>query len=392
MAEKGERIHGAAAPEGPRIEISLDALEHNLESIRAAAPDGNALMAVVKDSAYGCGALPIARFLRTKGVAWFVVARICEARALREGGIDEPVLVLGTVDRADLPWAAHNDVTLSLNDIATLDAWRRAPHDAAFHCNVDSGMGRMGLAPEQIPRLAAALDNTRLRLTGLYTHFACADEPGTVSVGRQLSVFESARRCLIDKGVAPPLVHCANSAGIANFAMPEWTTHVRPGIALYGCRPDPRTPVPLDLRPVASLIGRVVKVKPIAAGTPVSYGWRYRADHDTYIATVDVGYAHGVPRFLSGRGAMLVRGEARPVAGRVTMDFTMLDIGPKPVVRPGDEAVVMGVQGARAITPDDVALIGDTIGYEVLCNLSTRLPRLYRYGGDVVGRIEGRCW
>lgn len=392
MAEARARTGNSEPLESPRIEIALDALEHNLEQLRSHAGRETAVMAVVKDSAYGCGALPIARFLRTRGVSWFVVARIGEARALRGEGIDEPVLVLGDVDDAGLRWAAENDVTVSLNDIAALASWQAAPHNVAFHCNVDSGMGRMGLTPDQIPLLAAALDDKRLRLTGVYTHFACADEPGTESVEQQLTVFESALSHLENKCAAPPVVHCANSAGIINVAMPEWATHMRPGIALYGCQPDPRVPLPLNLRPVTSLIGKVVKVKRVAAGTPVSYGWQYRAEHDTHIATVDLGYGHGFPRFLSGRGAMLVRGETRPIAGRVTMDFTMLDVGPRPLVRTGDEAVAIGRQGDAAITPDDIALLGDTIGYEVLCNLSARLPRVFRYGGDIVEMIDRCCW
>ncbi|MBD3243695.1 MAG: alanine racemase [Chitinivibrionales bacterium] len=399
-AERDKRVadETRARPDGsgglgsPRVEISLDALGHNLGQVRAQLSSETGIMAVVKDSAYGCGALPVARHLRTRGVSWFVVARVCEARALRQGGIDEPILVLGDTEPADLRWAADNNITVSLNDIATLASWQATPHDASFHCNIDTGMGRMGLAPDQVPQLAAVLGKTQLRMTGLYTHFACADESGSGSVAQQLAVFESARRHLLGCGIEPAMVHCANSAAIAGFTMPEWATHARPGIALYGCRPAPRTPAPFELRPVASLVGRVVKVKRVPAGAPVSYGWHYRAERDTTIATVDLGYGHGFPRFLSSRGTMLVRGEALPIAGRVTMDFTMLDVGPESAVRPGDEAVAIGTQGGRTITPDDVAVIGDTIGYEVLCNLSARIPRVYRYAGKVVEIVDQRCW
>ena len=376
------------------MEVSLDNLRHNVHALRASMPAHARIIAVVKDSAYGCGAIPIARALEREGVGAFAVARICEARALRLAGITLPLLVLGECDTAELPWASDNDVHLTVNDPRHVRSWAASGLPLQLHCNIDTGMGRLGLRRDEVIPCLDQLDTTALRLTGVFTHLACADEPESTSITSQLSLFEATVNEIRARGIDPPFVHCGNSAGVLNCPWPPFATHARPGIALYGCLPDPERPFPVDVRPVVALKGHVVKVKRIAAGTPVSYGWRYVAPRNTTIATVDIGYGHGLPRFLSEKGSMLVNGRAFPIAGRVTMDFTMLDIGraDSEEVQPGDEVVAIGSQGSEMLSPDDIARIGGTIGYEVMCGLSTRVPRRYVESGTVVETHPAYCY
>lgn len=383
MAER--RLSGI---DGPWVEVSLDAALENLRAIRSHATDRVGVIAVVKDSAYGCGAVRLARAYEEAGVEWLAVARLCEARSLRGAGIGLPVLVLGPVAPDNVPWAVDNDVDIALNDCQTLDTWLAAGRPVRCHVNVNTGMGRLGFTPDEAVDVLKRIAAGCVEASGVFTHFPCADIPGTDSVATQVAQFSTVLERARGLGLSPSLVHCANSAGLAYHALPDMTTHVRAGIALYGCAPDPQRSYPIALRPVAALKGHLVKVSNVKAGTGISYGWEYHADRDTHIGTVNIGYGHGLPRYLSNRGSMLIGGSRFPIAGRVTMDFTMVDLGPDADVQPGDEVVAIGVQGEQRITPDDVARMGDTIGYEVLCGLSTRVTRVYTQGGVEVGRLE----
>jgi alanine racemase len=185
-------------------------------------------------------------------------------------------------------------------------------------------------------------------------------------------------------GLSPHIIHCSNSAAIARFPL-EQTTHVRPGIALYGCNPDPGQDFTYDLRPVASLKARVVKIKRVPSGTPVSYGGQYVTSRETHIATIPIGYAHGLPRMLGSRGGcVLIGGKRYGIAGRVTMDYVMVDAGAEPEFGVGDEAVAMGCQGSECIGADEIARRCGTIGYEILCGLNRRIDRYYTRCGRVV--------
>lgn len=373
----------------PWIDISLDNLLHNLGEIRRVVPARAGIMAVVKDSAYGCGALPVARILEDNGVGHFAVAQTSEACALRDTGITSPILVLGEASAEDLHWAADKAVSYSLNDMHSIDLWESCGIPVSFHCNVDTGMGRLGLANNEIQEAARRIcSNTYLRCEGIYTHLACADAPGTQTVNLQLERFLIARTIFNSAGIHPRHVHYANTAGFTRFP-PTDATLVRPGIALYGCNPDPAQDFGLSLKSVAMLKGPVVKCKKVASGTPLSYGHRYITSGDTTIATVHVGYAHGVPRALTGKGRVLLRGESYPIAGTITMDYLMVDIGCNSSVIVGDEAVVLGEQGQQCISADEIAKLSGTIGYEVLCGLSARVDRFYHYGGSIVAQSKG---
>jgi alanine racemase len=367
----------------PHIEISLDAVVENLHRIRRSIPPQVGTIAVVKDQAYGCGALPVARELERNGVGFFAVARIEEARALRRGGIVSPILMLGYCSAGDARWASAHGTHLLINDLAQIRIFASAKSALHLHCNVDTGMGRLGILPHEIGAVAELLQaNPSLHLVGLCTHAPCADQPATATVARQVSLLRDALAFLQSHGFRPSLIHAANSA--AAFRFPESLfTMIRPGIALYGCNPDPAQDFGAQLRAVASLKGMIVKVKEVPAKTPVSYGGRYVTKRHTRIATVNIGYAHGLPRAASGKAGILVRGTRHAIAGAITMDYCMLDIG-NAAAAPGDEAVALGCQAGACISADELARQSGTIGYEILCGLSPALGRLYMRGGETV--------
>lgn len=373
----------------PWIEVSLDGLLHNVRMARELLPPDGRLIAVVKDCAYGCGANVIAPFLEQQGVDYFAVSRAEEARALRERGLRSPLLVLGEADEEELHWGVEHDVAFSLNELEVFEQWRKRGTIVRFHCNIDTGMGRLGLTPAEMAVLAEGLaEAPDLTCTGVYTHFACADEPGTVSVDQQLRHFEDSLRVLAEHGIEPPIVHSANSAALLQFPHKRYSA-ARAGIMLYGSKPDPVQEFGSELSPVASLKGRVVKIKHVPAGTNVSYGWNYTTNQETTIATIALGYGHGLPRFLSGSGEVLIGGERYRIAGNVTMDYIMVDAGPQPRFAVGAEAVALGTQGGQRITADDIALQGSTIGYEILCNLGTNVERRYYFEGKLYAQQSG---
>jgi alanine racemase len=377
-------------PYSPRVEISLDNLLHNLSQIRSRVPAGVDVIAVVKDCSYGCGSVLIAQTLeREGGVNFLAVARASEAIVLKKSGIKSPILVLGFAAEEELRFGADNDIIFALNDLNDIDRWKSYGVNVRFHVNIDTGMSRVGLLPSETSALIGAIKSTPdIRLDGVFTHMACADEPGTPTVDRQLEKFTACLGALRQAGMDPPRIHYGNSPTIIRFPV-GGCTHVRPGITLYGCRPDPAQSFDIDLKPVASLMSRVVKMKRVAAGTAVSYCGNYVTPFETYIATIPLGYAHGLPRFLSGRGDVLIGGRRYRIAGNVTMDYIMVDAGIEPVIGVGDDVVAMGSQGSETITPDDIAVIGGTIGYEIICNLGTAIDRFYTLNGKIIHHDPG---
>jgi alanine racemase len=346
-------------------------------------------MAVVKDCAYGCGARTVAKTLESMGVDFFAVARTDEAKDLRSAGIVSPVLVLGPCAPGDAEWASDNRVSLSINDVTDIRQLDSLHVPLYVHINIDTGMRRMGVSDREIGDAVNYLASTRhLRVEGLYTHFSSADVPDTPTVETQIRRFTYSCAAFKQSGISPAVIHCSNSAAIARCNIPM-ANYVRPGIALYGCSPDPAQDFNLGLVPVASLKAGVVKIKKVPAGTPVSYGGHYVTNRETFIATVPIGYGHGLPRILGNRGCILVNGKRYRIAGNVTMDYVMLDAGEKPAMAVGDEAVAMGRQGDECIHPDEIALMCNTIGYEILCNLSRRIERVYIHGGSVVSMEPG---
>jgi alanine racemase len=376
----------------PWVEISLDNVVHNVNQIRGALPPSVGIMAVVKDNAYGCGGVMVSRVLESHNVGHFAVARTVEARALREAGIRSPILVLGPATAEEVRWGAGSRIGFSLNDMADVSAWQSLGCPVRFHLNVDTGMGRLGILPRETAAFAEAVGGRdTLLFEGMYTHLANADSADAGSISQQLARFRTSLAALADKGLRPGIIHYGNSAAVMRYPLEECTL-VRPGIALYGCKPNPAREFSLDLKPVMSLKARVIKMKKVPAGTAISYGSTYVTVSETVIATIALGYGQGLPRQLSNRGVVLIRGRRYGIAGRVTMDFIMVDAGANTDMSVGDEVVAIGSQETHCIHPDDVAVLCDTISYEIMCSINPRIDRCFILDGKPVHQETGRTF
>jgi alanine racemase len=379
-------VTGPACPP-PRpawAEIDLAAIGHNVAVLRRAAAPA-AVWAVVKADGYGHGAVPVARAAIDAGAEGLCVALVEEAAVLRRAGIDAPILVLAEPpphQYGDIVRAQARAVVYTERAIDGLAAAARTP--LLVHLKIDTGMHRVGAPPADAVTLARRIaSRPSLLLDGVMTHLAVADEPADPYTGRQLDAFDTVLDALRAEGIEPPLVHAANSAAALGHRRARYG-FVRAGIAVYGIVPGPGVAhLSTELRPALSLRARVSFVKRVGAGERISYGLRHRFTADTTVATLPLGYADGVPRRLSATGGeVLIGGRRRPIVGVVTMDQLMVDCGDD-VVAPGDEAVLIGSQGAEAVTAAEWAARLDTIAYEVTCGISARVPRVYVDGrGD----------
>ena len=355
--------------------VDLDAVRHNVRRLK---PPGAELMAVVKADGYGHGAVPVAHAALEAGATWLGVALVEEGIALREAGIDVPILVLSEVPRGAERDAVGARLTPSLYTEEGVEALatasRAAGRPVAVHVKLDTGMHRVGLDPEKAEPFVRAAVEGGLELEGLWTHFAVADQPGHPSVSAQLSRFTATVEELARAGLRPRLLHAANTA--ATLTLPSAHLDlVRVGIGLYGLAPSVELGR-FDLRPVMTLRAHASLVRRLPAGEAISYGHRYRLDGDATIVTAPIGYADGYARRLTETGRVLIRGRRYPLAGTVTMDQLMVDCGDDPV-EAGDEVVLFGLQGQEEITADEVAAWSASIGYEVVCGVSARVPRRY---------------
>ncbi|MFE9849214.1 alanine racemase [Streptomyces sp. NPDC005576] len=367
-----------------RAEIDLAALRANVRELRARA-GGAQLMAVVKSDAYGHGAEPCARAALEAGATWLGTATPQEALALREAGLGGRVMCWLWTPGG--PWreAIEADIDVSVSGLWALrevvTAAGEAGRTARVHLKADTGLGRNGCQPADWPELVAearaAEETGAVTVTGLWSHFACADEPGHPSIAAQLSVFRDMVAYAEKAGVEPEVRHIANSP--ATLTVPE--SHfdlVRTGIALYGISPSPElgTPADFGLRPVMTLSASVALVKQVPAGHGISYGHHYTTPSETTLALVPLGYADGIPRHASGRGPVLVAGRVRTVAGRVAMDQFVVDLeGDR--TEPGAEAVLFGPGDRGEPTAEDWAVAADTIAYEIVTRIGTRVPRVH---------------
>ncbi|HEV8334884.1 MAG TPA: alanine racemase [Candidatus Polarisedimenticolia bacterium] len=366
-----------------RAEVSLDALEANLAAIRSRA-GGLPVMGVVKADAYGHGAVPVARALAAAGIDRLAVALLEEAQELRRAGIEVPILVMGPLEPAQMEAVVRERVTPALfreDQIAALQAAAsRAGRPAPFHLKVDTGMGRLGVPWTLAGALLEILARSpALALEGVFSHLACADDPDHPLTRVQRERFDEVVGLIRSRGYAPPLLHLANSAAVLD-RLPEGLTLVRPGLLLYGYRPSPRNRA-IPLAPVLRLTSRIVLVKEVPEGEAVGYGATFVARRKSRIATVAAGYDDGVIRSLSNRGHFLVRGRRVPIAGRISMDLTTLDVTDIPEAALGDEAVLIGSQGGELQGADQVAAEAGTVSWEILCGIGWRVPRLYFRGG-----------
>jgi alanine racemase len=370
------------SPRWAWAEIDLRAYEHNIGVLRrVVSPAG--VWAVVKADAYGHGAVPIARAAIAAGVEGLCVAITAEGAELRRAGIDGPILLLSEQPVDDIDDIVLNDLTPTVyreEFVEKLAARvRRAGAPAVdVHVKVDTGMHRVGADPNDVARLIERISAHagELRLGGLYTHFAAADDPAHPANRIQSERFDSVIDSVLPM-IGDAAIHAVNSAGALSMAS-QRHSFVRAGIATYGIVPGDGVAALCDeLRPVMSLHARVSHVRRIAAGEGVSYGHRFVARQATTIATLPIGYADGVPRRLwSQGGTVLLGGQRRPIVGVVTMDQLMVDCGDDSV-NVGDEAILIGRQGSDEIRSEDWARALDTIGYEVTCGIGPRVPRVY---------------
>lgn len=356
-------------------EVNLDAIAHNLGCVRRVA--GSAQMyAVVKADAYGHGLIPVARCLEQSGVDGICVALVEEGLALRAARIEIPILVLNGVygnDHADVLRAGLTPVVYELSQ-AQAFASAAAGRSVRIHLKVDTGMARLGVPLDRLPAMLDGLAALpALRVEGLMTHLASADsDPAMTAL--QLERFAHAETLVRARGHQPRFVHASNSAGTYARTSNEHNL-VRVGVALYGVAPMPG--VGHDLMPAMQVRTQVIALRELPVGAPVGYGSTFRAQRPTRIATVAIGYGDGLLRAAGHHGAMLVRGVRATIAGVVSMDLTCLDVTDIPDVSVGDEVVVLGQQGAAEITASELATVAGTIPYEVLTNLSARVPRVH---------------
>ena len=363
--------------------IHLENIRFNLAGIRQAVGPQRKILVAVKANGYGHGAVEISRLAEVSGIDWLGVATVPEGLELRRAGIQLPILKFSPAFPEELPAVLGDDLTLTVASRQNIDdlqtACRAANVQAAAHLKLDTGMGRIGCAPEEAPALAAYLKNEcpNLRLTGVFTHFPVSDEADPTYTRAQIERFKSAVEAIQSTlGHKLDLVHAANSGAVLGHE-PAWLDLVRPGIMVYGFYPHPGTPRSIPLKPGLSFLTRVSFIKKVTAGTSIGYGRTWVAPHDTYIATLPVGYADGFNRLFSNRGRVLINGQSYPVVGRVCMDQSMVDLGPQTDVKVGDEVILIGRSGDQEITTYEWAEKLGTITYEVTCQINQRVQRVY---------------
>jgi alanine racemase len=365
------------------VEIDLSALAHNVRQIKSLLAADISMMAVVKADAYGHGSIDIARTVIAEGVEWLAVATVTEGIELRTAGIVAPILILGGVNsevqvQAIVKWGLTPTIctveqaTVVSKAIATL----QISEPLIIHLKLDTGMSRLGTDWQQaIDFFSQVKSLPYLEIGGLYSHLATADEIDRTVMEIQLDRFGQAVAAIGAAGHPLPLLHLANSAGILVGDRLHYQL-VRPGLILYGLCPAPHLQAKIDLQPVLSVRARVNQIKEIAAGTGVSYGYRFIADRDIRLAVVDIGYADGIPRRLSNQMQVAIRGQLVPQIGSITMDRIMLDVSQIPDLQVGEIVTILGRDGTVEITADDWANQLGTISWEILCGFKHRLPRI----------------
>ena len=365
------------------VEIDLAALRHNVQQLRGVLPAFTQLMAVVKADAYGHGAVTVAQTVLQAGAAWLGVATVPEGIELRAAGIQAPILVMGAVNSTEEMQAiAHWRLQPTLvnpkqalvfsETLAKLSAAR----PLGVHLKIDTGMTRLGFPwAEAVDFVRFVHQLPHLKIDSLYSHLATADDPNPATMQLQQQRFTAAVESLQRQHLLPPRLHLANTA--ATLADP--TLHydlVRVGLGLYGVYPAPHLQTQVDLQPVIQIKARITHLKAVPAGTGISYGHQYVCDRPIRLAVVGIGYADGVPRILSNRLQVIVKGHLAQQIGAITMDQLMLDVTGIPNLQEGDVVTLLGRDGSHTLSPDDWAAMANTISWEILCGFKHRLPRI----------------
>ena len=373
-------------------EIDLDAIESNMDSMHANIAAGTKMLGVIKTNGYGHGAVQIANILENKDYVFgYAVAAAEEGYSLREAGIKKPILVLGytfpycyeeLIKQEIRPAVFRYDMLQELSAAA-----RKLNSTVKIHIKVDTGMGRIGISPddEGLAFVREALSCPEIEVEGIFTHFARADEYDKNNVHGQIDKFKAfTDRIETELGYRVPIRHCSNSAGI--LELPEANMDmVRAGITLYGLMPSDEVETgAVTLKPAMSIHSHITFIKTIHAGQSVSYGGLFTADKDTKVATIPLGYGDGYPRMLTGKGSVLIHGKRCRILGRVCMDQFMADVTELDDVREGDEVILMGTSGEDRITAEEIGSLSGRFNYELVCLITPRVPRVYRYQGRIV--------
>ncbi len=370
------------------VEVNLKAIERNARRLTQIAAPAE-VMAMVKANAYGHGAIPVSQAALRGGAKWLGVYTVGEGVELRRAGISAPILVVGpTMPPLARAGVAH-DLTLTVFSMdvarAIADAARERHTRARVHLKIDTGMARLGVLPEHALDFARAVrQRPNIEIEGVFTHFAMADTPeafevpgwGKAYTQTQLEKFRGVIASLENAGIVPRYRHCANSPATLNLVEARFNL-VRTGILLYGLDPSPEVPRPADFVPALSFKTQVALVKDVPAGAYVSYGCTFRAERPTRLAVIMVGYADGFRRKPNNYGEVLIRGKRAPIAGRVCMDQTIVDVTDLEGVQAGDEVVLIGKQGSEEIRAEEVGEKLGTNNYEAIATISARLERRY---------------
>ncbi|MFB2977182.1 alanine racemase [Microseira sp. BLCC-F43] len=363
------------------VEIDLTALAHNVRQVKRLLSVNAQLMAVVKADAYGHGAVTVAQTVLQHGATWLGVATIGEGIELRKAGIDAPILILGATHSPEQIRAlAHfslQPTLVSPQQARVFEQTLSSLHQSVgVHVKLDTGMSRLGVLWQQAVEFLQLVSRCpHLRIASIYSHLATADSPDPTVMQLQQQRFEKAIANLRAAGINIPRLHLANSA--ATFTAPQLHYDlVRVGLGIYGLYPAPHLQPTIDLKPVLQVKARVTQVKIIPPGTGVSYGHQFIADREMLLAVVGIGYADGVPRNLSQKMKVSIRGQMIPQIGAITMDQLMLDGSAIPDLQVGEVVTLLGQDGNNFISADDWAATLGTISWEILCSFKHRLPRV----------------
>lgn len=371
---------GEAAGRPTRAVVDLSAIARNYRLLEERAGAGVAIIPVVKADAYGHGAVPVARRLAQEGARMFAVAFAEEGLELRRGGVAGEILLLNFSDPADLAIDRAYGLTPTLHDLKQAEAFARSAGTLTpalpVHVKLDTGMGRLGIPPREIGALAGILRRAPgLSVRGVFAQLSAAEDPRSPATPAEVRGFSDGVAALSAAGIAPQLVHLANSAGVLGHPESRFTA-VRPGLALYGVPPSERF-AGEGLAPAMTLATRVMAVRDFPSGTPIGYGGAFVTRRPSTIAVLPIGYHDGLRRSFSGRVSVLLRGREAPIVGAVSMDLTFVD-ATDDGASPGDPVVCLGADAGLRVTAWDLARAAGTIPYEILCGIGPRVPRVYR--------------
>lgn len=370
------------------VEIDLDAIAYNCRQVKKWIGEKTELAAVIKGNAYGHGTVMVAKIALENGATRFAAARVDEAVQVRKAGIEAPILVLGYVPAEEMETVVRWRITPPIMHWHTAEAVSGISSSQGVitpvHVKVDTGMGRFGLFPDEVVDFVKRLiELPGIRLEGLYTQFAVADEADKTYTYKQWDIYKKVLKDLEEAGIHIPIRHVCNSAATLNF--PEMHLEmVRCGTAIYGHYPSPVTNHSVPLRPAMTLKSRVGRIRTLPSGSSTSYGRTYTTTRPTTVALVPIGFGDGLSRKLSNKGSVLIRGKRAPIVGRVCMDQCIVDVSAIPDVQQDDEAVLFGRQDGAEITAEEIASLMDSINYVVLKAVTARVPRVYLKGGKVV--------